>query len=126
MKTTSQKKKKRGNKKPNRDRLIQKKSSKQVADSDTKTNTAEVKSIPATVKKSIEKKQKEKNFALKTIDIVIHFLREARLELKKVKWPTRKELTASTVMVLFLVLAIALYLGLIDTGLMRIMKLIVG
>ena len=58
--------------------------------------------------------------------MVLLFLREAKLELKKVKWPTRKELLASTAMVLFLVLLIAAYLGLIDLALIKVLKLIVG
>ena len=48
------------------------------------------------------------------------------MELKKVKWPTRKELLASTVVVIVLTLFVALYLGLIDFGLIKIIKRIVG
>jgi len=54
------------------------------------------------------------------------FLRESRMELKKVKWPTRKELLASTAMVIFLVLLVAFFLGLIDLGLIKLIKNIVG
>ncbi|MBW1912118.1 MAG: preprotein translocase subunit SecE [Deltaproteobacteria bacterium] len=54
------------------------------------------------------------------------FLRESKMELKKVKWPTRKELLASTAMVIFLVLLVALYLGMIDFGLIKVIKNIVG
>ena len=58
--------------------------------------------------------------------MVAQFLREAKIELKKVKWPTRKELLASTTMVLFLVIVVSLYLGLVDFGLIKIIKNIVG
>jgi len=54
------------------------------------------------------------------------FLREARSELKKVKWPTRKELMASTAVVIVLVLVVSLFLGIVDFGLIKIIKNIVG
>jgi preprotein translocase subunit SecE len=54
------------------------------------------------------------------------FLREAKMELKKVKWPTRKELLASTAVVIVLTLIVALFLGLVDFGLIKIIKNIVG
>ena len=54
------------------------------------------------------------------------FLREARVELKKVKWPTRKELIASTAVVIVLTLVVAFFLGLVDFGLIKIIKNIVG
>lgn len=48
------------------------------------------------------------------------------MELKKVKWPTRKELLASTAVVLFLVLVVSFYLGIIDLGLVKGLKMILG
>jgi len=56
----------------------------------------------------------------------VQFLREARMELKKVKWPTRKELLASTAVVIVLTLVVALFLGLCDFGLIKIIKVLVG
>ncbi len=56
----------------------------------------------------------------------IQFLRESKTELKKVKWPNKKELLASTVMVIFLVLVVALFLGIVDFGLIKVIKNIVG
>ena len=54
------------------------------------------------------------------------FLREARTELKKVKWPTRKELLATTAVVIVLTLMVAFFLGLVDFGLIKVIKNIVG
>ncbi|MBC8419857.1 MAG: preprotein translocase subunit SecE [Proteobacteria bacterium] len=54
------------------------------------------------------------------------FLREAKMELKKVKWPTRKELLASTAVVIVLTLLVAFFLGLVDFGLIKIIKNVVG
>ena len=55
----------------------------------------------------------------------VQFLRESRSELKKVKWPTRKELFAATAVVLVLTLIIAIFLGIVDIILMGIVKNIV-
>jgi preprotein translocase subunit SecE len=54
------------------------------------------------------------------------FLREAKVELKKVKWPTRKELLASTAVVIVLTLVVAFFLGLVDFGLIKIIRNVVG
>lgn len=63
---------------------------------------------------------------LKYIGVAGQFLKESRTELRKVKWPTRKELLASTAAVIVLVLVVSLYLGLIDFGLIKIIRSIVG
>ena len=79
-----------------------------------------------TPKRTIEKRPEDKESIFKYINIVTQFFRESKSELKKVKWPTRKELLAATVMVIVLVLVVSFYLGLIDFGLIKIIKLIVG
>lgn len=75
---------------------------------------------------TIPKKKEAKGKISSYIGIAGQFLRESRTELKKVKWPTKKELLASTAAVLVLVLVISLYLGLIDFGLIKLIKSIVG
>ncbi|MEE8382992.1 MAG: preprotein translocase subunit SecE [Thermodesulfobacteriota bacterium] len=54
------------------------------------------------------------------------FLKEVKAELKKVVWPTRKDTIASTSVVVILVLIIAAFLGLVDFGLSRVIRLILG
>jgi preprotein translocase subunit SecE len=44
----------------------------------------------------------------------IQFVEEAWAEMKRVHWPSRKETSAATLVVLILVLIVSLYLGLID------------
>ena len=128
MKKPTQKKRKRGN----RRRTQSEPKLKTVPDSDAKTIQAKEeksKSHPAPTKiakKEVEKKGTEKTSIFKSLHIAGQFLREAKIELKKVKWPTRKELLASTAMVIFLVLVVALYLGLIDFGLIKIIKNVIG
>lgn len=82
---------------------------------------------PQTVqKKEPERKKEERKSPTRYFGVVAQFLREAKMELKKVKWPTRKELLASTAMVLFLVIVVSFFLGLVDFGLIKIIKNIVG
>ncbi len=54
------------------------------------------------------------------------FLKEVKAELKKVVWPTRRDTIASTSVVVILVLIIAAFLGLVDFGLSRVIRLILG
>ncbi len=130
MKTTHKKKKKRGTRKSNRSinrsiaepKTISKvQSNPEAAVKDEKRKRDQI--VP---KRVVEKKTEKPNQFVRYFGIAVQFLRDARTELKKVKWPTRKELLASTVIVIVLVLAVALFLGLIDIGLMKILKGIVG
>ena len=45
---------------------------------------------------------------------VLDFIRESKAELKKVTWPTRKQVWASTLVVVLLTLVVGLYLGGVD------------
>ena len=49
------------------------------------------------------------------------FLREVKVELKKVSWPSRAEVAGSTGVVVVTVLIVAAYLGIVDTILQQIM-----
>ncbi len=63
---------------------------------------------------------KEDNFVQKSLQ----FLREVKIELKKVTWPTRKQTMGSTVVVLILVAIISLFLGLVDLGLSSLVRVV--
>ncbi|MFC1863587.1 preprotein translocase subunit SecE [Thermodesulfobacteriota bacterium] len=126
MKTTSQKKKKKGSKKSKRSGASPKVTAEsKVAPSDSSKATTQ-KNLVTTQKKAPEKRRQDKGPKLGFLNVVMQFLREAKLELKKVKWPTRKELLASTAMVIFLILVISFYLGFIDFFLIKVLKLVVG
>jgi preprotein translocase subunit SecE len=45
----------------------------------------------------------------------VQFLKEVKVEIKKVVWPTKKQTLASTLAVLVLIIIISLFLGLVDT-----------
>jgi preprotein translocase subunit SecE len=57
---------------------------------------------------------------------VKQFLKEAKVEIKKVAWPTPKQTLASTSVVLIVVVIISLFLGIIDFGLSKIIRLALG
>jgi preprotein translocase subunit SecE len=84
------------------------------------------KASPVPSKREVDKKKESGMSASGMVRSSLQFLREARTELKKVKWPTRKELLASTAVVIALVLVISFFLGVIDFGLIKIIKNIVG
>ena len=54
----------------------------------------------------------------------IQFLREVKVELKKVTWPSRNQTIGFTLVVILLVLIISMYLGVVDVGLSAIIRLI--
>ena len=61
-----------------------------------------------------------------TIETIRQFLREVRIELSKVTWPTRKDTIASTSVVLVIVILIGAFLGIVDLGLSRIMRILLS
>ncbi|MGD2184627.1 MAG: preprotein translocase subunit SecE [Desulfobacterales bacterium] len=52
----------------------------------------------------------------------VQFLREVKIELKKVAWPSRKQTIGSTVVVIALIILISLFLGSIDIGLSSLIR----
>ena len=54
------------------------------------------------------------------------FFGEAWAELRKVKWPTRKELTSYTIVVVVTVIFVAVYFYLLDLGISYIIRTIFG
>jgi len=53
---------------------------------------------------------------------VTEFLQLVKAELQKVTWPTRKETYGSTVVVIVLVLMVAVFLWIVDTGLSALIQ----
>ncbi|MFP4316628.1 MAG: preprotein translocase subunit SecE [Desulfovibrionales bacterium] len=54
------------------------------------------------------------------------FFEQSRVELKKVTWPTRKETVTTSMAVLVLVMVMAIFLGLVDMGLAKIIEAILN
>lgn len=56
----------------------------------------------------------------------ITFLREVRVELSKVIWPTRKQAAGSTLVVIILVFILAAFLGLVDITLSKLVQVVLA
>jgi preprotein translocase subunit SecE len=54
------------------------------------------------------------------------FLAGSKVELKKVTWPTPKQTLASTTIVIIVVIIVSTFLGIVDFGLTKIVKLVLG
>jgi len=54
----------------------------------------------------------------------MEFLREVKVELKKVTWPTRKQTTGTTIVVIIFVFVLAAFLGLFDFGLSKLVQVV--
>ena len=57
---------------------------------------------------------------------VWEFAKGARMELRKVVWPTNKETMQMTLIVFIMVILVALYLWVVDWGLLKIVKAVTG
>jgi len=77
------------------------------------------KAVSAPVPKPVAVKR-NKNF----LDKALQFLREVKVELKKVTWPSRKQTMGSTLVVIILVIICALFLGAVDFSLSNLLRLI--
>lgn len=60
------------------------------------------------------------------ISKVRQFLIESKVELKKVTWPTSKQTLASTSVVIVVVVIVSVFLGLVDFGLTKIIRVFLG
>jgi preprotein translocase subunit SecE len=56
---------------------------------------------------------------------LITYLKDSQIELKKVVWPTKKQVTNHTLLVIGFVLTMAIFLGAIDFGLNKLISSII-
>ena len=63
--------------------------------------------------------------SLNSMNKVTKFLKEARAELKKVSWPTREEVTNSTIVVIISVILVSIFLGIFDKIITEIVRLVI-
>lgn len=54
------------------------------------------------------------------------FFGDVKAELKKVRWPNRKELTTYTIVVLVTVTLLAIFFFIIDLGISQVIEMILG
>jgi len=55
----------------------------------------------------------------------LQFVREVRVEMRKVTWPSRKEVIGSTAVVILASLIVAFFLGFVDLVLQKLLGLII-
>ena len=54
-----------------------------------------------------------------------NFIKEAIAELKKVIWPTQKELKKSTIVVIFTIIIASIFIGLVDIFFTKVLTLFI-
>ena len=97
---------------------------KEISSKESPQSVAVTKPKPVTPKKEVPKaikpsaRRSDTGLWTKTVQ----FLREVKIELKKVTWPSRKEAMASTVVVIILVVIVSAFLGLVDVGLSSLIR----
>jgi preprotein translocase subunit SecE len=69
---------------------------------------------------AVASKDKKDNF----VGNATEFLREVKVELKKVTWPTRKQTTGTTIVVIIFVIILAVFLGIFDYSLSRLVQVV--
>jgi preprotein translocase subunit SecE len=57
---------------------------------------------------------------------LVGFFRETQIEVRKVVWPTGKETTQTTLVVMGLVVIVAFFLWILDMGLLRLVRMLTG
>ena len=57
---------------------------------------------------------------------LVRYFKETRAELRKVSWPTRKQATNLTLIVLAVTVAMAIFLGAVDLLFASLLRLLVG
>ena len=72
-----------------------------------------------TADKKTPAKKKDSNKAIK-------WLKEAKVEFKKVVWPTKQQVAHNTGIVLTVMAVCAIFIGLIDAGLAELLKIVLS
>ena len=115
-------------KKPDSEKKKKKTDSENATDAEVNSAKSSV-AKSATVASPLKAKQEknlteiqtgEPNFVQKAID----FLTEVKVELKKVTWPTRKQVTGTTIVVIVFIFVVAAFLGLFDFGLAKLVQVV--
>ncbi len=79
-------------------------------------------------KKAAEKQaaQAQATGLMGKIKELMQFFEESKVEIKKVVWPTRKETITTCIAVLVVSVVIALYLGVVDLALGKIVEVVLS
>ncbi len=58
------------------------------------------------------------------LETVKKFFADVRVEYKRISWPSRKQLMASTLTVIVMTFVLAVYIGVVDAGLLKAVNFI--
>lgn len=64
------------------------------------------------------------SFIKQKFEIAKQFLIEVKTELKKVTWPSKKDTLSGTLVVIVAVFIVAIFLGIVDSGLSNLIKIL--
>ena len=109
---------------PSKKKAQREASSNNASASNNGSETAVAKPAPSIRKATGADKPKATSKEPGLVQKSIQFLREVKIELKKVTWPTRKQTLGSTAVVVVLVMIISLFLGLVDVSLSSLIRVV--
>ena len=104
---------------PVQDRTLKKGSASEAAIKSDKKKQALPQTRQSSAASSVATKPKDNIF-----NKTAQFLREVKVELKKVTWPSRKQTIGSTAVVIALVMLISLFLGVVDFGISSLIRIV--
>jgi preprotein translocase subunit SecE len=78
------------------------------------------------VRRRFSRQSKERKLTEKKENAIARFYRETVGELRKVSWPTRDEAINLTIIVIFVLVGMAIFLGSIDLAGEQLLKLALG
>mgnify|MGYP003483429107 CR=1 FL=1 len=73
-----------------------------------------------------KKKTADKKAPAKKDNKVVKWLKEAKVEFKKVVWPTKKQVAHNTGIVLTVMAICAIFIGLVDAGLAELLRIVLS
>jgi preprotein translocase subunit SecE len=59
----------------------------------------------------------EKTVRLSPVAALTEYVKDVRIEMSKVSWPSRQELQESTLVVIVMVVIVSIFIGIVDRGL---------
>lgn len=106
----------------------QKEKRKRVVETDDETGVAVKSTVAEKPVQSLSTARSEKPVGQSGADNLFartaEFFREVKVELKKVVWPTRKQTTGTTVVVVIFVFIVAVFLGVFDYSLSKLVQVV--
>lgn len=111
-------------KKPSTDKKKRKVTSEKKAAGSAGTDSGSKPAVSGAVAKPKQDKAMAEAKSENVFTRAMEFFREVKVELNKVTWPTRKQTTGTTIVVILFVFVVAAFLGLFDYGLSKLVQVV--